>query len=1364
MSTETEKENKNMKNNPEEAKISNDENLDLMDETYKKFNSIIYTNTELNKFKDSILSLLKERDKIYMDKLIEYKKKAEKIKKEFDNTNNISNSKFSTIIDNQAQMSSRLDQLHNYETFVSKTNDKLISHEVRLNNMREDFTNATQKYDRIYLDNLELPGFIGRCAKYKNCQIFFLEVIQDLAKLNKYREKNIIDLKMYKEKLETIISSMNTILDNNNASQIKYINDTKDQILKDCNSMFDILRENMKEIRVDNSKYAIDLITQSMDLTKRWEKIEKIRDDLNEKFNYSVNKYQMLTDDTIKTFNEFKSEYGIIRRKFMELAEFIKDVRFRKNIGDDVKKKEIKVLVKKMLRKRKSFDGKQVELLSDISNIENIDFKKYYKMKNKSNNNEDNRCNSLKLSENNKSEINNYNYSRKNKKTYSASKEFNSKNDKNDLNQSAENSQHHRISINNPLTTINNENNNEDKDKDKDNIGRNINIVPMEMKNENNNNIEVYNSQSKSSKKDNYYNNSNHNNNRHDVKIKAELISSFKKNTDLQNLSSKKSIKEDKKIKDKIHKENSNEKNKDKANNDKYISETKNNVNISKSNKIHKEDKNQITNDKYNSNLKEEKYNSSKDMPHAKLFSKNNINEKEKDKDKDKGTKSEKKNEERYRERHQIKNNEQNSNSEEIYIQDNSKEEIKNICLKNNVDNKKDSINDNDNDNNNDKEKKELLIQNNNHNDKNKSKNDENSQISLNRMMSFKSNNTEIQPCLVDDSSFISESCNLNSAKNNRINNNLCLSSDKNISFIIENSNNNNINKFLINDIQLEHNDKVIKELASELEQSTAKKDKLASNQKEIESKFKTACSNIEPINLLGNKEMNLRLDSDSNEKNKIINKNEYQVQSINHKVENSNNNDNNNNSNDKALCNENMVPKVDNNVSNYENKSNEKTIKDKSENKIINDKYKETKVDNNNNEEKEKKIIENKNNSNSNKYEIQHHNRNYINNNNNNLNEIHQTKTSEEGENNYNTDNNNNYRNQNEIYHKNIIGENLNNNSNHLNSINKNMNDANINLNPIKTNNEICNNDVNKKIHAVDQKLLNLELYTKEKILDIIAQINLLKQNYKQPITETLMKEKSILDSSKLSNLHIKTQSNSKYKTLDNSFMSHLSITCHQSPFCLEKNKENIPINETNKNIYYINNKNNPTSQIIKRYPLKDVNTKSSLANSKILKNNSINNSINNTFFSNVKQNNNLTENNNAFIRSSVKMGTNKGIIDGNNPKVLQSINTGDTNCKVLKEIENKSETENVFKSNLSKYNEDLYNKSSNLNTNNNNINNGVSRNNFAFNNSSFNGAEIKLVDLNKLVNHQLPRNKFYPANINENDYFVPLNINKNN
>ena len=89
----------------------------------------------------------------------------------------------------------------------------------------------------------------------------------------------------------------------------------------------------------------------------------------------------------------------------------------------------------------------------------------------------------------------------------------------------------------------------------------------------------------------------------------------------------------------------------------------------------------------------------------------------------------------------------------------------------------------------------------------------------------------------------------------------------------ISDNNNNNINKFLINDIQIINNDKIIKELASELEQNTVKKGKLSSNKKEIEQKFKNACSNIEPIDLLGKKENNIKQLSNSNEKikNNII-------------------------------------------------------------------------------------------------------------------------------------------------------------------------------------------------------------------------------------------------------------------------------------------------------------------------------------------------------------------------------------------------------------------------------------------------------------------------------------------------------------
>ena len=1217
----------------EAALILTDEdslNMNIMRETYNKFNSITYSTAELNKFKDNILSLLKERDKFFLDKLSEYKTSTDKIKFDFNSENKLSNSKFSKIIDTQAKMTSRLDQLSDYENFVTKTNDKLVSHDIRLTNIRNDFSLATQKYDKIYLDNLELPGYIGRCAKYKNCQSFFLDVIKDLAKLNIYREKNIIDLKMYKDKLETIISSMNSILDNNNQSQMKYINDMKEKILNDCKSMFETVTDSMKDIRVENSKYTVDLISTSMNLSKKWEKLEKIKEELLEKFNYDVNKYQMLTDDTIKSFEEFKNEYGVIRRKFMELAEFIKDIRFRKNIGGNVKKKEVKQMVKKMLKKRKSFEGENVQLLSDITNIENIDYKKYYNIEsndegeiNNSSNiiyTNNNRSKSLKP-KNKKNFNNNNNIKEKEKEQEKLNEKINQKNNSNklvkeikqkkEMNQSVEDTHIPRINMNN--SSLNKNNNTIDKEKDKNKSSRSVNInMKLNISNINN-------------KKNNFNNKINSD----EKNIKNNLIIDSKNLKDEENLEEKK---------------------------DKEM------------NKINK----------------------SKDSNIIKL----------------------------------VKNNTNN-----------------NIELRNILD-----------DNNKYIEKKENVTISYSHQDKPQEKNIEKENSNINNSNINKTNiiNYEINPIklnndtkrsMIEDVSTISDVKNTSSS----VNKDNKFSSEKSVSFISD-SNGNNINKFIINDIHLEQNDKIIKELASELEQSTAKKDK-------FEQKFKTAFNNIEPINLLSNNKT-------SNEKNSQI-QNQYQYQTNN--INQINKQLSPSNSAEIVCDDNNTMNKNENNVnSNNIIKDNNNIIKDNNNNVIINS------------------------------------NSNCNSNSNNNTNNINMKTPSNENE---TTNNNIKQNNNDDVNNSNI-------NSNIISSNNMVRNESISNLNPIKINNEIhlneviSSNSVNSKLHAFDQKLLNLELYTKEKIIEIISQINSLKQNgngnnfERNSINNIELNRTSFVP-------NITPSSTEKNKTFNNSFMStqNNKIT-HHSSFNLEKayvsdnNQININ-NENNKNILNINNNinnNSPNQNLLynnnnfnldkKKYSLRNVNPKQSLINSKIQKKNSFsynvntnnaikknipsnfltennnnnnNNNYNNSVINNnILINNNNNNSNNLFqknnlnnlnnLNNPIKQNNSKEIIESTGPKIIQSI-SNDINTKFLKEIEKKIENNN----NILKMNnmDDLYNKKLNKNINNFNQN----RNNY--NDSSFNGAEIKLVDLNKLVNHQLPRNRLVPIHINENEFF---------
>ena len=1227
--------------------LLNDEaslNMNLMRETYNKFNSVTYSTEELNTFKDNILSLLKERDKIFLNKLSDYKTSTDKIKFEFNSENKLTNSKFSKIIDTQAKMTSRLDQLSDYENFVTKTKEKLVSHDIRLTNIRNDFSLATQKYDKIYLDNLELPGYIGRCAKYKNCQSFFLDVIKDLAKLNIYREKNILDLKMYKDKLETIISSMNSILDNNNESQIKYINEMKEKILKDCKSMFEDVSDGMKDIRVENSKYAVDLISTSMNLSKKWEKLEKIKEELLEKFNYDVNKYQMLTDDTIKSFEEFKNEYGVIRRKFMELAEFIKDIRFRKNIGGNVKKKEVKQMVKKMLKKRKSFEGEKVQLLSDITIIENIDYKKYYNIEsndeaeinNESNGEEKNihnRSKSLKpknkkLFNNNIKEKENEKLNEKNKEKINSNKISKEIKQKKEMNQSVEDTRVPRINMNNSSV---NKYSNIDKEKEKNKSSRSVN---MNMK----------------------LNISNSMNNK---KNSMNKITQDEKNIKNNLIIDSKNLKDEENFDQKNKEMNKSNKNKDSN----IIKLVKNNTN----NNIELRNILDDNSNKYTDKLE----NTTIPLSHR---------------DKEKNI---------------------------------EKENVTNTYNTNNTNN----IN-------------------------NSSANNKTNNIINYELNPIKLNN-DSKPSLIEDVSTISDVKNSSSLnKDNKF------SSEKSVSFISD-SNGNNINKFIINDIHLEQNDKIIKELASELEQSTAKKDK-------FEQKFKTACNNIEPINLLANNKIS---------ENK--NNNQYQP-SNNTKIEINPNNINNNGQINNQISNT-------NNIEINRDKKNDIIIKENNSDNMI----KENVINSNNNINNininsKTPLIENE------------CSNNKINNNikiNTNIDDI----------NNSNTNSN--------INNSNNIEYNKNSNMNNPNNIVKNESIG--NLNPIKINNEIHlnevinSNSVNSKLHAFDQKLLNLELYTKEKIIEIISQINSLKQNGSIPESNKAANNNNNDTNRTILVPNMTPLSNEKYKTFNTSFInSQNNKLTHHNSFNIEKSYpyESNPTNiENNKNIMNINNNiTNPNQNLLfnnnnfntnfnpdkKKYSLRNVNPKQALINSKIQKknsfsyqlntsnsinkklpinsltennsnnnnNSSINNNINNLGINN---NNNLFNKNNLNMNNILKQNNTKEIIENTGTKIIHNVNSNEINAKFLKDIEKKIEnnTNSLLKPNNI---EDLYVKkpSKNMNTFNPNRNN--------YNDSSFNGAEIKLVDLNKLVNHQLPRNRLVPIHINENDYFEHFISNK--
>ncbi len=68
-----------------------------------------------------------------------------------------------------------LDHVNELLTFKTNTSEDLFTQSIQINNMQKDFSSTTEKLDKMYLENLILPGKIGEHCQYQNLREY-LEV------------------------------------------------------------------------------------------------------------------------------------------------------------------------------------------------------------------------------------------------------------------------------------------------------------------------------------------------------------------------------------------------------------------------------------------------------------------------------------------------------------------------------------------------------------------------------------------------------------------------------------------------------------------------------------------------------------------------------------------------------------------------------------------------------------------------------------------------------------------------------------------------------------------------------------------------------------------------------------------------------------------------------------------------------------------------------------------------------------------------------------------------------------------------------------------------------------------------------------
>ena len=84
---------------------------------------------------------------------------------------------------------------------------------------------------------------------------------------------------------------------------------------------------------MENSKYVLNLMNNFETIKKEWEIITEIKNEIYKKTNEEINKIKNQNIMVIHMFNNYENDFNLIKNRFSQLAEFIRNVRFRKHAG-----------------------------------------------------------------------------------------------------------------------------------------------------------------------------------------------------------------------------------------------------------------------------------------------------------------------------------------------------------------------------------------------------------------------------------------------------------------------------------------------------------------------------------------------------------------------------------------------------------------------------------------------------------------------------------------------------------------------------------------------------------------------------------------------------------------------------------------------------------------------------------------------------------------------------------------------------------------------------------------------------------------------------------------------------------------------
>ena len=246
-------------------------------------------------------------------------------------------SKFTKIFENITELINQLakrkfdnDRVEELLQMRNKFSDQIIESQSKIAIIEKTLETSLFRYDKIILDNLSVPGLIGVGSKFKNCASYFRFLDNEYQVNQKYKEEGLSNFKSLSDKVEIRLKKVEADVGQIMAT-VNRICEVKFQ------KMFTKMEEKalatanlVSQCRIENSKYAQNLIKASTDLKIQWDKLENIKNEIYGKFDAELEVFKKLVLVTDNSYKKQEKEFEVFKQRFTKLIDYLKDV---KNLG-----------------------------------------------------------------------------------------------------------------------------------------------------------------------------------------------------------------------------------------------------------------------------------------------------------------------------------------------------------------------------------------------------------------------------------------------------------------------------------------------------------------------------------------------------------------------------------------------------------------------------------------------------------------------------------------------------------------------------------------------------------------------------------------------------------------------------------------------------------------------------------------------------------------------------------------------------------------------------------------------------------------------------------------------------------------------